>query len=145
MTRKTQRLWFVVFAVTCLSGATLLILNALKSDVVYFYAPSELHNASLNTPIRIGGLVETGSIKHMDGSNISFVVTDGKTSLTVHYRGMLPTLFREGQGVVAEGVLTAPTEFTATRILAKHDETYMPPEVADALKKSGHWKTDYKQ
>jgi cytochrome c-type biogenesis protein CcmE len=89
--------------------------------------------------MRIGGLVETQSVAHEDGSHISFRVTDGKTDIDVSYDGILPDLFREGQGVVAEGQLDKNGVFVANTILAKHDEKYMPPEVAAALKKSGHW------
>ncbi len=146
MKRRTQRLIFILFAVVCGSAATLLALNALKSDIVFFYSPSDLATQTLDTnkTIRIGGLVETGSVQHLADGSMSFVVTDGKETITVHYTGILPNLFREGQGVVAEGKLTDKT-LEAKTILAKHDETYMPPEVADALKKSGHWKTDYGQ
>lgn len=146
MKRKHQRLWFILFAVTCTCAATLLALNALKSDIVFFYAPSDLHHQPIDASktLRIGGLVETGSLQNLPDGSVTFTVTDGKEALPVHYKGLLPNLFREGQGVVAEGKFANNT-FEASRILAKHDETYMPPEVADALKKSGHWKTDYEK
>jgi cytochrome c-type biogenesis protein CcmE len=91
-------------------------------------------------PIRIGGLVEKGSLKHQKDNWIAFTITDGKATVAVMYQGLLPNLFREGQGVVAEGLLATDGHFNATNILAKHDENYMPPEVADALKKSGRWR-----
>jgi cytochrome c-type biogenesis protein CcmE len=95
------------------------------------------------TRIRLGGLVKSGSVVRSDNLSVRFEVTDGKTVTPVSYQGALPDLFREGQGVVAEGVLDARGTFKADSILAKHDETYMPKEVADALKRSGHWKDDY--
>jgi cytochrome c-type biogenesis protein CcmE len=95
------------------------------------------------TRIRLGGLVKTGSLTRSDGLRVRFEVTDGKSELPVAYQGVLPDLFREGQGVVAEGALDGTGTFDADTILAKHDETYMPKEVADALKKSGHWKDEY--
>lgn len=146
MKAKTQRLWFVIFALMCLSAATLLTLNALKSDIVFFYTPSDIQTQPIDPAknIRIGGLVEVGSVKQEPDGSMHFTVTDGKEVLIVHYKGMLPNLFREGQGVVAEGTLKN-NMLEASRILAKHDENYMPPEVADALKESGHWKTDYEK
>ncbi len=141
MTPKTQRLWFTLCAVACISAATLLTLQALEQDIVFFYAPSDLQTKAPaeDTLVRVGGLVKEGSVRYDTGQRVMFTVTDGAHDLTIHATEALPALFREGQGVVAEGYLTHGV-LKATRILAKHDETYMPPEVAAALKKSGHWK-----
>src|SRR5205823_13858776 len=118
------------------------VLAAFNDNLVFFYSPSELAEKAL-TPerrIRIGGLVETNSLeKTGDGRGVAFRVTDGKSDLRVVFDGVLPDLFREGQGVVAEGRLRPDGVFAATSVLAKHDEKYMPPEVADALKKAGRW------
>jgi len=117
-----------------------MVLAAFRDNLVFFYSPSELiaRPALAGGRIRIGGLVETQSLDHQDGRQVSFRVTDGKTDIDVSYDGVLPDLFREGQGVVAEGRIKDGV-FVANTILAKHDEKYMPPEVAAALKKSGHW------
>lgn len=126
-----------------LGSAVGLVLYAVRDTLVYFYSPSEVAQQHLppGRIFRIGGLVEEGSVvRHPDGTNIDFAVTDLNTRIKVRYTGLLPDLFREGKGVVAEGVLDANGDFAATSVLAKHDENYMPPEVADALKKSGRWK-----
>jgi cytochrome c-type biogenesis protein CcmE len=119
-----------------------LVLYALSDRIVFFNSPSDIH-AHMPAPgqrIRLGGLVETGSlVKGTDGS-VRFAVTDGAETVPVSYRGILPDLFREGQGVVTEGVLDPDGKFTADTVLAKHDENYMPKEVADALKKQGRWR-----
>jgi cytochrome c-type biogenesis protein CcmE len=146
MTRRRRRLYFVLCGTALLTAAVLLALNAMRDDLVFFYSPSELaqkHVAPGRT-VRIGGLVETGSVhrdKRTDGGglNTSFRVTDERRSLPVRYSGPLPDLFREGQGVVVEGKLGAGGALAASQVLAKHDERYMPPEVAEALKKSGRW------
>jgi cytochrome c-type biogenesis protein CcmE len=122
-----------------------LVLNALRDSIVFFSTPSmaaEKHIAP-GTRFRLGGLVENGSLQRGDNLAVSFTVSDGSTSLPVTYKGILPDLFREGQGVVAEGSLDQTGVFRADTVLAKHDETYMPKDVADALKKQGHWKDDY--
>ncbi len=121
--------------------SVLLTMRAFRDNLVFFYSPSELADRAISSTqrLRIGGLVETGSIINGAQDNITFVVTDGKASLKVQYTGLLPNLFREGQGVVAEGYLVNGTLFNAKTILAKHDENYMPREVIDALKKTGHW------
>jgi cytochrome c-type biogenesis protein CcmE len=139
--RKRKRLAFLILGLVALSGATALVLAAFRDNLVFFYSPTELaaKPAIAGGRIRIGGLVETQSVEHQDGSRVSFRVTDGKTDMAVSYNGILPDLFREGQGVVAEGRLDKDGVFVANTILAKHDEKYMPPEVAAALKKSGHW------
>jgi cytochrome c-type biogenesis protein CcmE len=142
MTRKQQRLGLLALGMAALGGATALVLVAFNDNLVFFYSPSDLKAkaAALDRRVRIGGLVEKESLaRGPDGRQISFRVTDGAADLTVVYDGLLPDLFREGQGVVAEGKLRADGIFAATTVLAKHDENYMPREVVEALKKSGHW------
>ncbi len=139
--RKTRRLYAVILGLVMLGTATALVLVAIEDSLVFFYSPSELEARPL-TPgetIRVGGLVEEGSVvRGDDGLAVHFRVTDTISSLEIRYAGVLPDLFREGQGIVAEGRLGPGGIFTAHNVLAKHDETYMPPEVADALKKAGH-------
>lgn len=144
MTRKQQRTWFLVGGLGVLALAATLILSALSDSLVYFYSPTELKEKALapGTQIRVGGLVEEGSVDKRDGLDISFTVTDMNESVIVHYNGLLPDLFREGQGVVAEGTFMSDGQFYASKVLAKHDEKYMPKEVADALKEQGKWKPD---
>ena len=127
MTRKLQRAWLLIGGITVLVVATILVMVALRGSVVYFYAPSDLKAGLLTDGqrFRLGGLVESGS----------FDLTEHLKSVRVYYNGILPDLFREGQGVIAEGVLTRAGRFDADTILAKHDENYMPPEVAESLKK----------
>jgi cytochrome c-type biogenesis protein CcmE len=142
MTRKRRRLITVLAGLVALGAATALVLAAFNDNLVFFYSPSELaaKHVGPERRIRIGGLVETNSVaKQAGGHAVAFRVTDGKTELRVVYDGILPDLFREGQGVVAEGKLGHDGVFIASNVLAKHDEKYMPPEVADALKKSGRW------
>ena len=138
--RKKKRLAFLVAGLVALGGATAMVLAAFRDNLVFFYSPTELVAKPSLTGgrMRIGGLVENQSVAHHDGDKVSFRVTDGKTDIAVSYAGILPDLFREGQGVVAEGRIENGV-FVASTILAKHDEKYMPPEVAAALKKSGHW------
>ncbi len=142
MTRKQRRLTLIGMAGGVLAVAAGLVLYALSDRIVFFNSPSDIH---AHTPapgqrIRLGGLVEEGSlVKGADGS-VKFAVTDGAETVTVAYRGILPDLFREGQGVVTEGVLDPGGNFAADTVLAKHDENYMPKEVADALKKQGVWR-----
>ncbi len=142
MTRKQRRLTLIGSALAVLGVAVGLVLYALRDSIVFFHPPSEVAEKGLKpgTRFRLGGLVKDGSVARGDGQRVRFVVTDGKGELPVTYIGILPDLFREGQGVVAEGVLQAGGEFRADSVLAKHDETYMPREVADALKKQGVWK-----
>jgi cytochrome c-type biogenesis protein CcmE len=125
--------------------AVTLVLVALDDNLVFFHSPTQI--ADKKPPptqrLRVGGLVAPGSVeKADDGLTMTFVVTDTRANLKVSYRGQLPDLFREGQGVIAEGTLGTDGVFLAREILAKHDETYMPPEVAKALKDAGHWKKD---
>lgn len=140
--RKRRRLWIVVLAGLGLGTATALTLTAFQDNLVFFHSPSDIV-AKAPPPgrtLRIGGLVEAGSVTRAEGTpDVTFRVTDGAHVLRVKYRGVLPDLFREGQGVVANGALGPDGVFVAREVLARHDETYMPPEVADALKRSGHW------
>lgn len=144
MTRKQRRLYFVLLGLLALGAATALVLTAFNDTLVYFYSPTDLQTKHVGPDrrVRIGGLVEKGSVAK-DGSTVTFKVTDMSASLSVTYTGVLPDLFREGQGVIAEGKLDAQGLFHAQEVLAKHDENYMPKEVADALKKSGHWQEEY--
>ena len=141
MTRKRRRLYMVLVGLAALGAAAALVLTAFEDSLVFFHSPSDVLEKKLEAGkrFRIGGLVEEGSVK-VEGVHATFRVTDLAQSVAVSYTGMLPDLFREGQGVVAEGMLNAEGVFVATDVLAKHDEKYMPPEVADALKKSGEWK-----
>jgi cytochrome c-type biogenesis protein CcmE len=140
MTRKRRRLYFVGLGLLGLFTATALILSAMEESIVFFFSPSELKErpVAADRRLRVGGLVEAGSIVK-SGDTVRFVVTDNAERLTIQYTGILPDLFREGQGIVAEGKLAADGVFMASDVLAKHDENYMPPEVAEALKKTGHW------
>ena len=140
--KKRRRLAFAVTLVVASAGAAALALFALKDNVLYFYSPSDVvaKHVQAGVAFRIGGLVAPHSVSHGASAAVHFIVTDGKTSIPVAYRGVLPALFREGQGVVALGALDGGGTFTASEVLAKHDERYMPPEVVDALKRSGRWK-----
>ena len=141
MKRKHKRLTFAFIGLGLLAAATGLVLLALEDSIVFFYSPSDLVEKPPppGKRLRIGGLVEEGSVVRGQGATVSFRVTDLAKALPVAYVGLLPDLFREGQGVVAEGLLKDGV-FQADLVLAKHDETYMPPEVAEALKKSGQWR-----
>ncbi len=142
MKRKHKRLTFAAIAMLLLGVATALVLSAFEDSIVFFYSPTDLTEKKLadGRHVRIGGLVEDGSVKKAEGAVTLFRVTDLTTTIDVSYKGLLPDLFREGQGVVAEGKLKDGV-FMASDVLAKHDENYMPPEVAEALKKSGQWNT----
>jgi cytochrome c-type biogenesis protein CcmE len=139
--RKQRRLALIAAAGAVLCLAAGLVLFAMRDTIVFFYGPTEIVEKGLQpgTRMRLGGLVETGSVTRGPGQRVTFAVTDSKTTMTVSYDGLLPDLFREGQGVVTEGVFEGTGRFKADSVLAKHDETYMPREVADALKKQGHW------
>jgi cytochrome c-type biogenesis protein CcmE len=141
MKRKHKRLTFVIIAMVLLGTAAALALNAFRENIIFFYSPTEVAERKVveGRRIRIGGLVEEGSVQKQPNAVVLFRLTDLNTAILVRYKGLLPDLFREGQGIVAEGRLEKG-EFRADEVLAKHDETYMPPEVADALKKSGNWK-----
>lgn len=140
--KQRRRLAFAVALVAAGAGAAVLIVYALKDNVLYFYSPSDVAAKHVEPGIafRVGGLVEKASLRHGAGADVRFIVTDGAHALPVDYNGVLPALFREGQGVVAEGAMNAGGTFQATEVLAKHDEKYMPPEVVQALKRAGRWK-----
>ena len=142
MTRKQQRLALVLSGLGALGIAAGLVLFALRDTIVFFYTPSEIAEKHIGSGqrIRLGGLVETGSLVRGEGLTVKFVVTDKIKAMPVVYSGQLPDLFREGQGVVAEGRLDPAGTLVADTVLAKHDERYMPKEVADALKAKGVWK-----
>ena len=142
MTRKRRRLIAVIGGLVLLSGAAAITLTALSDNLVFFYSPTDLKtkNVPVGRQLRIGGLVETGSVeKSGDGKSVSFRITDTSNDVIVRYTGALPDLFREGQGVVVEGARDADGSIKAASVLAKHDERYMPPEVVEALKKQGRW------
>jgi cytochrome c-type biogenesis protein CcmE len=141
LTRRGRRLALIAAALAVIGGAAGLALYALSDSIVFFYSPSEVVQKALRpgARLRVGGLVKSGSVVKSAGETVAFVVTDGANDLKVSYSGFLPDLFREGQGVVAEGVLAAPDQMRAETILAKHDERYMPREVVEALKKQGRW------
>ncbi len=142
--KKQRRIAFAIALVVAGAGAAALIVGALKDNVLYFYSPSDVaaRHVAPGIAFRIGGLVEKASVQHGPGADVHFVVTDGKGAVPVQFNGVLPALFREGQGVVALGALNPMGTFDATEVLAKHDEKYMPPEVVQALKRSGRWKED---
>ena len=144
MTRKERRFALVIGGLGLLGAAVALILSALSQNIVYFYAPGDLaaHPVAEGRRFRLGGLVEQGSVKREADNVTDFQVVDHKGKVAVRYQGLLPDLFREGQGVVAEGRLGADGVFRADQVLAKHDERYMPREVADALKRSGEWRPE---
>jgi cytochrome c-type biogenesis protein CcmE len=145
MTRKQRRLAMIAGGVSVLAVAVLLVLFALKDSIVFFNSPTDVveKHVAPGARIRLGGLVAPGSLSKGEALAVRFQVTDGNHAIAVTYQGVLPDLFREGQGVVAEGMLDGAGVFKADNVLAKHDETYMPKEVADALKKQGHWKDEY--
>ena len=138
---RRRRLGMIAGAGVLLAVATALVLMALRDQIVFFYSPTEISEQDLipGTRVRLGGLVEAGSVVREADGGVSFAVTDTKTSITVAYHGILPDLFREGQGIVAEGALTNTLTLDADTVLAKHDENYMPREVVDALKAQGVW------
>lgn len=141
MKAKRKRLYLVLAALLCLGGASALVLAAFDDSLAYFYAPADLvaKPPGPQQAVRLGGLVAVGSVERR-GREVTFLVTDNAASVPVAYAGILPDLFREGQGVVVEGNLGVDGRFLAHTVLAKHDETYMPPEVAEAIKASGEWR-----
>ena len=145
MTRKQRRLTMIGGSLAVLAIAAALVLNAMRDSIVFFSTPSLIAEKHIGPGkrFRLGGLVQQGSLVRGDNLAVNFSVADGSASLLVSYKGILPDLFREGQGVIAEGALDPTGVFRADTVLAKHDETYMPKEVADALKKQGYWKDDY--
>jgi cytochrome c-type biogenesis protein CcmE len=142
MTRKQRRIVLIASGLGVLLVAVLLVLSALKDSIVFFNTPTDVAEKP-GARIRLGGLVATGSVTKGDALSVRFEVTDGNRTIPVTFQGILPDLFREGQGVVAEGALDSSGVFKADNVLAKHDERYMPKDVADALKKQGHWKDEY--
>ncbi len=145
MKPKHRRLIFVGIGIVLLAAAVGLVLSALEENIVFFHSPSDVAAAKAPTgrTFRLGGLVAEDSVRRAAGSTVvAFTVTDGAADIRVRYTGILPDLFREGQGVVTEGKLNPDGVFIATEVLAKHDETYMPPEVAEALKKAGRWRDE---
>ena len=141
MTRKKRRLTLIASAGAVLALAAALVLVGLRDQIVFFYSPSEIAEMApqTGTRLRLGGLVADGSVERADDGSVSFAITDTAGTVQVTYRGILPDLFREGQGIVAEGVLTGAGLLAADHVLAKHDENYMPREVAEALKARGVW------
>ena len=144
MTRKHRRLVLLLVCGLGLGTAAALVLTAFSDNMVFFLAPADVASKAPHNgrTFRLGGLVEAGSVEHLREGNkpvVHFRITDGAAKVAVTYTGILPDLFREGQGVVTLGALAEDGTFRASEVLAKHDETYMPKEVADALKRSGHW------
>jgi cytochrome c-type biogenesis protein CcmE len=145
MTRKQRRLTMIGGSLAVLALAVALVLNAMRDSIVFFSTPDMVAEKHIppGKRFRLGGLVDKGSVVRGDNLAVSFTVSDGSATLPVTYKGILPDLFREGQGIVAEGALDQSGVFKADTVLAKHDENYMPRDLADALKKQGHWKDDY--
>ena len=141
MTRKQRRLILIGSSLGVLAFAVALILSSLRESIVFFNSPTDIadNKAAPGKRVRLGGMVKMGSLEWGDNMQVRFEVTDGNKDIPVDYRGIVPDLFREGQGVVAEGKLAAGGTIDADTVLAKHDERYMPREVVDALKKSGRW------
>ena len=145
MNRKRRRIWIIMLCALGLGSATALTLTAFRDNLVFFFSPSDVlaNRPAEGRAFRLGGLVEAGSVErqgeYQGRPAIRFRVTDGANAISVVFTGVLPDLFREGQGVVTQGVLGTDGVFRAREVLARHDETYMPPEVADALRRSGHW------
>ena len=144
--RKQKRLAVIAGLGVVLALATTLVLMALRDQIVFFHSPSDVvaGTVSAGTPIRLGGLVKDGTWVR-DGQDNTFTITDNGSDIVAHYRGILPDLFREGQGVVAEGSMEPNGSFTATNVLAKHDENYLPKEVVEALKEQGEWRPETAQ
>ena len=140
--KKRRRLYFAAALVGAGAVLATAIVYELGNNVLYFYSPSDLaaKHVEPGVAFRIGGLVEKSSVHHGAGADVRFTVTDGARAVPIEFNGVLPALFREGQGVVATGALQPDGIFNATEVLAKHDEKYMPPEVVAALKRSGRWK-----
>ena len=146
LTRKQRRLSLIAAAGCVLALALGLVLYAMNDTILFFNYPADVQARGVKpgTRFRLGGLVNEGSVKRGDDQQIAFEVMDAQSAIPVQYRGLLPDLFREGQGVIAEGVLEASGIFRADSVLAKHDENYMPREVADALRRQGHWQGEGK-
>lgn len=147
LTRKQRRL-SLILAAGCVLGLALgLVLYAMSDTILFFNSPADVvaRGVKPGTRFRLGGLVKEGSVKRGEDQQIAFEVMDAQSAIPVQYRGLLPDLFREGQGVIAEGVLDTSGIFRADSVLAKHDENYMPREVADALRRQGHWQGEEKR
>ncbi len=141
MKARHRRLIWILGGVAALGVAAALVLNAFQSNLVFFFTPTQIANgeAPQGKAFRVGGLVEEGSVKREgDGTLVTFRVTDNAKTITVAYKGILPDLFKEGRGIVAQGAVQPDGSFRANEVLAKHDENYMPPEAAEALKRAGH-------
>ena len=138
MTPRLKRLCIVIGILVAIGAIVALVLNAFRSNMVFFHSPSQVkaHEAPVHRSFRLGGLVEKGSLKR-DGLTVNFLVTDTAQSIPVRYEGILPDLFKEGRGVVAQGQVGGDGVFVAREVLAKHDENYLPPEAADALERAG--------
>jgi cytochrome c-type biogenesis protein CcmE len=145
MTRRQRRSIFIVSGLAVLGLAAFLVLSALQDSIVFFYSPTDIETKQIEPGrrLRVGGLVAEGSVEK-SGTQVNFVISDGSRTVKVSYNGLLPDLFREGQGIIAEGRLDGPGTFIADSVLAKHDEKYMPPEVAASLKQQGVWQGDGK-
>ncbi len=137
MTPRQKRGLLIVGVLVVAAAIVALVLRAFQSNLVFFYTPTQIlaNEAPKNRTFRVGGMVQTGSVQR-DGVKVRFIVTDTQKSITVHYQGLLPDLFKEGKGVVAQGRLDEGGSFTASEVLAKHDENYMPPEAAEAIRKA---------
>ncbi len=144
MRHRNRRLATIALAGLVLVAAVGLGLTAMRGAIVYFYSPSEVlaEHPGTEDRLRVGGLVQEGSVQDHEEGGVVFVITDGLADVQVRYRGILPDLFREGQGVIVQGHFDAAGPLIAETVLAKHDETYMPPEVAEALRESGVWQGD---
>jgi len=144
MTRRQRRLALIGAGAVVLGISAALVLTALKDSIVFFNSPTDVveKHVQPGSRIRLGGLVKEGTVQRGDNLAVRFEVTDGNRAIAVSYQGILPDLFREGQGVIAEGVLEPGGGFKADSVLAKHDEKYMPPELAKALKAQGEWRGD---
>ena len=141
MTRKQRRLILIGSSLGVLAFAVALILFSLRESIVFFNSPSDIadNKAAPGRRVRLGGMVKMGSVERGDNMQVRFEVTDGNKDIPVDYRGIVPDLFREGQGVIAEGHIEPGGTFKADTVLAKHDENYMPREIVETLKKQGHW------
>tara|TARA_B100000508_G_C11245118_1_gene173526 strand:- start:16 stop:477 length:462 start_codon:yes stop_codon:yes gene_type:complete len=144
MRHRNRRLGVIALAGSVLIASVALALFAIRDAVIFFYSPTEIvaEAPQAGLRIRVGGLVGEGTVRHVAEAQVRFEITDGAETVSVRYEGTLPDLFREGQGVIAEGAMRADGEFEAAKILAKHDEAYMPPEVAEALREAGTWQGD---
>ena len=146
MSLRFQRLLLILFSLVMILGAVLLILFNAKENISYFYTPSEIRvaNIDLNENIRMGGFIEKDSLNKISSSSFNFRITDNNNSINVVYNGILPDLFREGQGAVIEGFFKNKETFNATSVFAKHDENYMPSSIKKGIEKSGYWNKKYK-